>query len=245
MEKVLSQTGLTKLIQLSKDEFLPKSNVVTASTVTLANVATSGSYTDLINTPNNLVIHTASTAVGSGTQPVYIASDGTATATTYELNKTVPSDAVFTDTTYSVFTGATGSTAGASGLVPQPAATDNTKFLKGDGTWADVPTEIPSQTSQSGKFLTTNGTSVSWGTPSDTLNTAGSTDSSSKLFLIGATSQTASSQTYSQDTAFVDTNGRLNSAAPAADANDTTVATTKWVADKGYTNTTVTFRVWS
>ena len=51
------------------------------------------------------VTHTASTAVGSATQPVYIASDGTATATTYALNKTVPSDAVFTDTTYSQGTG--------------------------------------------------------------------------------------------------------------------------------------------
>ena len=46
------------------------------------------------------VKHTASTAAGSATQPVYIAADGTATATTYELNKTVPADAVFTDHTY-------------------------------------------------------------------------------------------------------------------------------------------------
>ena len=41
----------------------------------------------------------------------------------------------------------------------------------------------------------------------DTKNTAGSTDTSSKIFLIGATSQTSSSQTYSQDTAYVDTDG--------------------------------------
>lgn len=44
------------------------------------------------------VTHTASTAVGSATQPVYIASNGTATATTYTLGKSVPSNAVFTDT---------------------------------------------------------------------------------------------------------------------------------------------------
>ena len=44
-----------------------------------------------------------------------------------------------TDTTYSVFTGADGSSAGTTGLVKQPAATDNAKFLKGDSTWA-VPT---------------------------------------------------------------------------------------------------------
>jgi len=45
----------------------------------------------------------------------------------------------------------------------------------------------------------------------DTKNTAGSTDSSSKLFLIGATSQAASPQTYSQDTAYVGTDGHLYS----------------------------------
>lgn len=83
-----------------------------------------------------------------------------------------------------------------------------------------------------------NGTSaVSINTP-DTKNTAGSTDSSSKLFLIGATSQAANPQTYSHDTAFVDTNGRLNSAAPASNANDTTVATTKWVKDQDYAKNT-------
>lgn len=41
-------------------------------------------------------------------------------------------------TTYSDFVGATGAEAGEAGLVPAPAATDNTKFLKGDGTWATV-----------------------------------------------------------------------------------------------------------
>jgi hypothetical protein len=45
----------------------------------------------------------------------------------------------------------------------------------------------------------------------DTKNTAGSTDSSSKLFLIGATSQAANPQTYSQDTAYVGTDGCLYS----------------------------------
>ena len=115
------------------------------------------------------VTHTASTAVGSATKGVYIASNGTATAMTYSLNKDVPSDAVFTDT--------------------------------------------------------------------DTKNTAGGDDTSSKIFLVGMTSQTSSNgtaRTYTHDTAFVDANGRLNSAAPASSANDTTVATTKWVKDQSY-----------
>lgn len=48
-------------------------------------------------------------------------------------------------------------------------------------------------------------------TDNDTKNTAGSTDSSSKLFLIGATSQAANPQTYSHDTAYVGTDGCLYS----------------------------------
>lgn len=84
------------------------------------------------------VTHTASTAVGSATNPVYIASNGVATATTYTLGKSVPSDAVFTDTTYSTFTGAQSSAAGTSGLVPAPASGETSKYLKSDGTWATV-----------------------------------------------------------------------------------------------------------
>ena len=34
-------------------------------------------------------------------------------------------------------TGATANSAGASGTVPQPAAGDHEKFLRGDGTWAE------------------------------------------------------------------------------------------------------------
>lgn len=48
-------------------------------------------------------------------------------------------------------------------------------------------------------------------TTNDTKNTAGSTDTSSKIFLIGATSQAANPQTYSHDTAYVDTDGCLYS----------------------------------
>lgn len=48
-------------------------------------------------------------------------------------------------------------------------------------------------------------------TTNDTKNTAGSTDTSSKIFLIGATSQAANPQTYSHDTAYVGTDGCLYS----------------------------------
>ena len=89
-----------------------------------------------------------------------------------------------TNTTYSDMTGATSSAAGAHGLVPAPAAGKQSSFLRGDGTWA---------------------------VPTNTKNTAGSTDSSDKLFLIGAASQAANPQTYSHDTAYVGTDGHLYS----------------------------------
>lgn len=48
-------------------------------------------------------------------------------------------------------------------------------------------------------------------TNTDIKNTAGSTNTSSKIFLIGATSQAANPQTYSHDTAYVGTDGCLYS----------------------------------
>jgi hypothetical protein len=68
----------------------------------------------------------------------------------------------------------------------------------------------------------------------DTKDTAGSIDSSSKLFLIGATSQTASSQTYSQDTAYVGTDGKLYSnSKEVVNLSDTQALTNKTY--NGYT----------
>ena len=72
---------------------------------------------------------------------------------------------------------------------------------------------IPSGGS-SGQFLKwiSDGTAT-WSsiTDTDTKNTAGSTNSSSKLFLVGATSQATNPQTYSHDTAYVGTDGHLYS----------------------------------
>lgn len=61
--------------------------------------------------------------------------------TGFTIAANVPSGAKFTDTTYSAFKGASGSAAGGTGLVPAPQTADASKFLKGNGTWADV--DIP------------------------------------------------------------------------------------------------------
>lgn len=57
------------------------------------------------------------------------------TAGTFSANASTAETIALTDTTYSDMTGATSSVAGTHGLVPAPAAGDQVKYLKGDGTW--------------------------------------------------------------------------------------------------------------
>lgn len=57
-------------------------------------------------------------------------------------------------------------------------------------------------------FLRNDGT---WKTPTNTRNTAGATDTSSKIFLVGTTAQDTYATSYTQDTAYVGTDGCLYS----------------------------------
>lgn len=110
------------------------------------------------------------------------------------------------------------------GVVPKGATvssqSQSTKFLREDGTWAtpsyttDTNTHRPIQMNGT-EILGNNttalnlkaGTNVSLNnssgtvtiTSTDTKNTAGSTDTSSKIYLVGATSQAANPQTYSDN----------------------------------------------
>lgn len=80
------------------------------------------------------------TSAGSIVRPVYF-SGGKPVQCNYSLSKSVPSDAKFTDTTYTVMEGATVNAAGRGGLVPSPSAGDNKSFLRGDGKWVTVSVE--------------------------------------------------------------------------------------------------------
>ena len=100
---------------------------------------------------------TSSVAGSAGLVPAPTTSDpdkflkgdgtwGTPTDTTYSAGTNVQISAgnviSATDTTYSDFTGATASVAGAHGLVPAPAAGDEAKALHGDGTWKDTTAKL-------------------------------------------------------------------------------------------------------
>lgn len=121
--------------------------VAAASSVAWGNVTGKpSSYTPASHTHNyagsgsaggsaNSAVKLDTATAGSATQPVYF-TGGKPAACSYTLGKSVPSNAVFTDTTYSVFKGASSSAAGGTGLVPAPATGNTGQYLRGDGTWA-------------------------------------------------------------------------------------------------------------
>ena len=95
---------------------------------------------------------------GSATQPIYL-NAGVPTACTYTLEKSVPSNAVFTDTTYNVVSNSS------AGLCPQlpSSMTLPPKFLCQDGTWSAVPYTLTPITSlyDAGKVMMST-TNLGW-----------------------------------------------------------------------------------
>lgn len=119
-DKSLEALGITDAIDDALEDYTP--------TPEFAEVAFTGDYDDLIGTPTIPTVNDAT---------LTITQNGTS-AGTFTANASSNTTINLTDTTYSDFSGATASTAGASGLVPAPAAGDGGKVLKGDGTWGVV-----------------------------------------------------------------------------------------------------------
>lgn len=111
-----------------------------------------------------------------------------------------------TDTTYTFADGTNSFTVTPSGGSAQtvnvtPSIADN---ITGSGTSGYLTKFNGTNTITNGPQLGSSTTTYlnnagSWATPPDTKNTAGSTDTSSKIYLIGATSQAANPQTYSDN----------------------------------------------
>lgn len=140
--------------------------------------------------PSWQTIATGSGTVNAGTtnQLAYYSSNG---AIVNGLN--LGSEFTISTGTLSVnaFGGANGSVGGSKGLVPAPSATDNTKFLKGDGTWATVATSaitsLNTLTAASQTFEKTDDTNV-------TLSITSST--STHTFALGWTGTLAKSRQH-------------------------------------------------
>ena len=145
--------------------------------------------------------------VGGTTTPIYL-NAGIPTALSYTIAKSVPSDAVFTDTKVtSVGNHYTPSADSSSALSVDASSTTS-------ASWASTSLVTGVNISRDAKGHVTGLTVDSIRMPanpstSDTKNTAGATDISSKIYLIGATSQTDNPQTYSDDQVYA-TNGQLD-----------------------------------
>ena len=87
-----------------------------------------------------------------------------------------------------------------------PTAGNNSTAITVNGITTDAGKYYAVEMDKDGRMFV----NVPW-TYTNTQNTAGSTDTSSKIYLIGATEQSTNPQTYSHDTAYVGTDGCLYS----------------------------------
>ena len=127
------------------------------------------------------------------------------------------------------------------GLVPASTSGVNEKFLRSDGTWFgtfdnDEDGLVPkTNTAQATDILHANGT---WSAETDTKNTAGSTQitstqAQSPLYLIGAESQAANPQTYSDVKVYAQGNKLYSNNAEVVNLSDSQALTNK--SYNGYT----------
>ena len=82
--------------------------------------------------------------------------DGDGTRNNYKL---LGNNGLIPNARLNTMTGADGTNAGTAGIIPAPTATDNTKFLRGDGTWATVSQPSIATTSTAG-LVKPDGTSI-------------------------------------------------------------------------------------
>lgn len=134
--KVLSKTGTS-----TDTSFELTSNTTVETTTPSGTVSTDGGIVGKASSSTSAESAAKlATSAGSSTQPIYF-SDGKPVATTYALNKTVPSDAKFTDTTYSAGTGISlsGTTINNSGVRSISTGSSNgTISVNTNGTSANV-----------------------------------------------------------------------------------------------------------
>lgn len=124
-----------------KGKDLATTDAATASAPGLMSAADK-SKLDGIAAGANKYTHPAYTARSSGLYKITVDASGHVSAVTAVTKADITAlgiPAQDTNTTYSAMKGASTSAAGASGLVPAPAAGAATRYLRSDGTWAVPP----------------------------------------------------------------------------------------------------------
>lgn len=182
---------------------------ITSGTLALARIptGTSSSTVALGNHTHSQYLTSISDASGSGTG--YLLTDASG-STVYRRAMTS------SDVTGALgFTPATSSHGHTFDDITFNNTGSNTQYLAGNGSFYTIRYSEISGTPDLSNYVTT-----------DTKNTAGSTNSTSKLFIIGATSQAANPVTYSESGCYI-SGGELYS-------NGAVVATESYVTSRGY-----------
>lgn len=289
-------------------------------TATMETLDTSGTWSGNAITATTASKLSNTSKIGDTNKPVYFTAGGIPAAISYTIDKSVPSNAVFTDTTYTFANGTNGSfsvtpsggsaqtvsigkpatagtadvansvawgnvsgkpdttlatdtgtstitlayggkykltAAGSSVIFTMPSTDDTNTWRKIQVNGTDIlgtATNTNPLNLKAGSNVTltnSNGTVTIASTDTDTKNTAGSTDTSSKIFLIGATSQAANPQTYSDNQVYT-TSGVLTaktfnstsltaSQAVSTDASKNLVSTNLTVSDPTASGTGITY----
>lgn len=153
--RLYNGTSFSNWFDLYSDTNKPtKSDVGLGNVDNTADVNKSVKYATSAGSATNATTATklGTATKGSATQPIYL-NAGVPTACTYTLGKSVPSNAVFTDTnTWIPLKGATSTDAGTAGYAPAPSAGAANRYLRSDGTWA-----VPPNTTYSIASTTANG----------------------------------------------------------------------------------------
>lgn len=136
----------------------PPNTTYGAATTTAAGLMSAADKAKLNGIANNAnnYTHPSYTAKSSGFYKVTVDATGHVSATASVGKSDITALGIpAQDTTYSVMTAASSSAAGASGLVPAPAAGKQGQYLRGDGTWATPTNTTYSDVTQSAHGLMT------------------------------------------------------------------------------------------
>ena len=127
------------------------------------------------------------------------------------------------------FSGATSSVDGDKGIVPAPEAGEQIKVLSGHGDWRNLDELIVEYTGDTeGVLCISNEYLELVQAPlTDTKNTAGSSADSNKLYIVGAKSQAASAQTYSNANVYEQSGKLYSNAKEVVNLSDTQALTNK------------------
>ncbi len=137
------------------------STATSAATSASADAATATAAADDATASKTAAAQAASNAATSETNAAASETAAASSATSAAASAAAAQAAIATD-----MTGATANDDGAHGLVPQPLAGDEAKFLKGNGTWADAQlsglADVDLNSLADGQLLKWNATAHKW-----------------------------------------------------------------------------------